>query len=189
MKEIQIITREIENYYDKPSGICQVNSQQREVVGVRQLAHYFARLLTRFSYIEIGRQIGGKDHATVIHSCRTVNNMYDTDRYFRADVIALKSRILTALKKGPWCQRVTMEITLHERQFKRGRWQCMIKGEPFTSTERTFTLKFSSIDEALKSYANEEVEKMTLTVVNQIEKSDDDCEYYPENEIAQCELA
>ena len=36
---------------------------------------------------------GGKDHATVLHACRTVNNLMDTDKKFKAQVVDLQKRI------------------------------------------------------------------------------------------------
>ena len=79
-------------------------SRKREIVLARQVAHYFVSLHygkkreggwqarlghTAYKYTEgiplkqIGREIGGKDHATVLHSIKAINNLIDTDRSFR----------------------------------------------------------------------------------------------------------
>jgi chromosomal replication initiator protein len=44
---------------------------------------YFAKKMTKSSLASIGSHCGGKDHATVLHACRTVNNLSETDKQFR----------------------------------------------------------------------------------------------------------
>ena len=44
---------------------------------------YFAKKYTKASLASIGSQIGKRDHATVLHACRTVENLADTDKQFR----------------------------------------------------------------------------------------------------------
>ena len=65
----------IEDFYSK--------SKKRELVQARQLAMHFAKKYTRLSLAEIGKQCGGKDHATVIHALKTVANLLETDKQFR----------------------------------------------------------------------------------------------------------
>lgn len=59
-------------------------TRKRNVVQARQLSMYFAKKYTKASLIVIGEQCGGKDHATVIHSLKTVTNLLDTDKQFCA---------------------------------------------------------------------------------------------------------
>ena len=47
---------------------------------------YLGRTLTKSSLSSIGAQIGGKDHATVLHACNTVQDLIDIDRNFRQSV-------------------------------------------------------------------------------------------------------
>jgi chromosomal replication initiator protein len=54
---------------------------------------YLSRTLTNTSLSYIGSQIGGRDHATVLHSFNTVNDLLDTDRTFKKYITDLK-RIL-----------------------------------------------------------------------------------------------
>jgi len=67
------------------------STRKRNVVQARQLSMYFAKKYTKASLNIIGEQCGGKDHATVIHSLKTVANLLDTDKQFRevADKIEL----------------------------------------------------------------------------------------------------
>jgi chromosomal replication initiator protein len=41
----------------------------------------------------IGAQIGGKDHATVLHACKTVNNLKDTDKHFRNQINDIEKKL------------------------------------------------------------------------------------------------
>lgn len=59
-------------------------TRKRDIVQARQLAMYFSKKYTKSSLTVIGRQCGGKDHATVLHSLKTVSNLIETDKQFRA---------------------------------------------------------------------------------------------------------
>ena len=61
-------------------------TRKREIVQARQIAMYLSRSLTKTSLSSIGSQLGGKDHATVLHACNTVSDLMDTDRSFRGFV-------------------------------------------------------------------------------------------------------
>ena len=58
-------------------------TRKREIVQARQIAMYLGRNLTKTSLAAIGAQIGGKDHATVLHACNTVTDLIETDRNFK----------------------------------------------------------------------------------------------------------
>jgi chromosomal replication initiator protein len=59
----------------------------------RQIAMYLCRQLTRHSLQEIGEAFGGRDHGTVIHACKTVENMMETDDSVRGSVDFLKTQL------------------------------------------------------------------------------------------------
>ena len=59
-------------------------SRKRNIVQARQLSMYFSKKYTKAPLITIGEQCGGKDHATVIHALKTVANLLDTNKQFRA---------------------------------------------------------------------------------------------------------
>ena len=54
---------------------------------------FFAKKMTKSSLANIGMHCGGKDHATVLHACKTVNNLVDTDKRFRGYVDDLEKKI------------------------------------------------------------------------------------------------
>ena len=59
----------------------------------RQIAMYLSRQLTRHSLQEIGDAFGGRDHGTVIHAVKTVENMMEQDDSVRGSVDFLKTQL------------------------------------------------------------------------------------------------
>lgn len=75
--------KRVSNYIGIPIDELNKKTRKREVVESRQVAMYLAKLNTKESLAVIGRTIGNKDHATVLHACKTVNNLLQTDVSFR----------------------------------------------------------------------------------------------------------
>jgi chromosomal replication initiator protein len=59
----------------------------------RQIAMFLARTLTKHSLQEIGDAFGGRDHGTVIHACKAVDNMMEQDASTRGSVEFLKTQL------------------------------------------------------------------------------------------------
>jgi chromosomal replication initiator protein len=73
--------------------MLQSRTRKREIVQARQVAMYFSKSLTKSSLAKIGAQIGGKDHATVLHACKTVNNLMDTDKHFKSQIEDIEKKL------------------------------------------------------------------------------------------------
>jgi len=58
-------------------------SRKRQIVQARQIAMYMCRQMLNCSLVTIGAELGGKDHATVMHACSTVSDLMETDKTFR----------------------------------------------------------------------------------------------------------
>ncbi|HSR71331.1 MAG TPA: helix-turn-helix domain-containing protein, partial [Kiloniellales bacterium] len=67
----------------------------RAVARPRQVAMYLSKQLTSRSLPEIGRKFGGRDHTTVMHAVRKVEELKSTDPSFAEDLDLLK-RMLEA---------------------------------------------------------------------------------------------
>lgn len=59
----------------------------------RQIAMFITRTLTKHSLQEIGDAFGGRDHGTVIHACKSVDNMMEQDASTRGSVEFLKAQL------------------------------------------------------------------------------------------------
>ncbi|MBN1767505.1 MAG: chromosomal replication initiator protein DnaA [Prolixibacteraceae bacterium] len=90
---IDYIQKTICDYFDMPVDSLQSKTRKREIVQARQLAMFFSKSFTKSSLAAIGAQIGRKDHATVLHACKTVANLIDTDRQFRTDAEEIERRL------------------------------------------------------------------------------------------------
>lgn len=86
---IEDIKKKICSYFNVTEEALCSRSRKQPIVYIRQLAIYFANKLTDKSTIQIGRIIGGRNHATVIHSINQIQNLMETDERTRKDVEAL----------------------------------------------------------------------------------------------------
>ncbi|MDP2338048.1 MAG: helix-turn-helix domain-containing protein [Bacteroidota bacterium] len=59
-----------------------IKTRKRETVLARQMAHFKSVRFTWHTLSAIGSYFGEKDHATVLHSVRSINNLLDTDYEF-----------------------------------------------------------------------------------------------------------
>jgi len=90
---IDYIQKVVCNYYNIGLEQLQSKTRKREIVQARQVAMFFSKTLTKSSLATIGSQIGGKDHATVLHACKTVNNLIETDKRFRLQVDEIEKKL------------------------------------------------------------------------------------------------
>jgi chromosomal replication initiator protein len=90
---IDFIQKVVSDYFSLPLELLKSKTRKREVVQARQIAMYFAKSMTKSSLASIGMQCGGKDHATVLHACRTVNNLIETDKKFRVYIEEIEKKI------------------------------------------------------------------------------------------------
>lgn len=80
---IEEIQRIVCDYLDIPEDLVRAKTRKREVVRARQIAMYFCKELTQHSLKTIGLHFGGRDHSTVIHANKTVEDQMETDEQFR----------------------------------------------------------------------------------------------------------
>ena len=66
----------------------------REIAQARQIAMYLAKQHTKAPLTTIGSAIGGRNHATVLHSCKAVTNLIETDKAFRRQVEEIEKKVL-----------------------------------------------------------------------------------------------
>ena len=69
-------------------------SRKRNIVQARQIAMYMSRTLINCSLSTIGTELGGKDHATVLHACSTVSDLMSTDKTFRQYVSDIEKMLV-----------------------------------------------------------------------------------------------
>lgn len=90
---IDYIQKVVSDYFQMDIDTLQSKTRKRHIVQARQLAMFFAKKLTKASLASIGSQIGKRDHATVLHACKTVDNLSSTDKQFRKYVDDLTKKL------------------------------------------------------------------------------------------------
>ena len=81
------------DYFKLSLDAISTKSRKMEVVQARQIAMYFSKMLTKNSLSSIGMHIGKRDHATVLHACKKVEDLIETDMHFRKDVEEIEERL------------------------------------------------------------------------------------------------
>lgn len=77
----------------------QGKTRKRSIVIARQLSMFLAKNLTDKSLKAIGENFGGRDHSTVIYSCKTVQDLMETDAIFKDTVSELEKKIKLSLNE------------------------------------------------------------------------------------------
>ena len=78
-----------------PSDVLS-KSRKANIVAVRQLTMYLVQKFTPLSTTKIGMAIGGRNHATVLHSCQCIEERLRTDKSFCAQVEELEAQLTQA---------------------------------------------------------------------------------------------
>ncbi|HXY59357.1 MAG TPA: chromosomal replication initiator protein DnaA, partial [Methylocystis sp.] len=92
--KIEDIQRLVASHYSVSRNDILSARRTANVVRPRQIAMYLAKVLTPRSLPEIGRRFGGRDHTTVLHAVRKIEQLVATDRQV-AEVIELLKRVLS----------------------------------------------------------------------------------------------
>ncbi|PQJ14853.1 chromosomal replication initiator protein DnaA [Aureicoccus marinus] len=91
---IDYIQKMVAEYFEMDVATLQSKTRKRHIVQARQLAMFFAKKYTKASLASIGSQIGKRDHATVLHACKTVDNLAETDKQFRKYIEDLNKKFV-----------------------------------------------------------------------------------------------
>ena len=90
---IDYIQKIVSEYFQMDVETLQSKTRKRHIVQARQLAMFFAKKFTKASLASIGSQIGKRDHATVLHACKTVDNLASTDKQFNKFVDDINKKL------------------------------------------------------------------------------------------------
>ena len=93
---VEKIQKRVADYYNLRLSDMVSRRRPANIAFPRQIAMYLSRILTSHPLQEIGENFGGRDHGTVIHACKTVENIMDQDESVRRSVEYLKSQLAKA---------------------------------------------------------------------------------------------
>lgn len=91
---IEGVQRAVGEHFDVRLSDMRSRNRQRQVAFPRQVAMYLCKdLVTNITLKEVGEAFGGKDHSTVLHACRKIDEMKDEDQVTRQLLIDLEREI------------------------------------------------------------------------------------------------
>jgi chromosomal replication initiator protein len=91
--KIEEIQRIVARQYNVSRADLLSSRRTANVVRPRQVAMYLAKTLTLRSLPEIGRRFGGRDHTTVLHAVRKIENLVNTDNALAEEIEILKRQL------------------------------------------------------------------------------------------------
>jgi chromosomal replication initiator protein len=92
---IELVQQTVANHYQIELASMTSQKRARNVTLPRQIAMYLARELTNLSLPAIGRNFGGRDHSTVSHACKKVEQRQANEQALREIIIQLRELIRT----------------------------------------------------------------------------------------------
>jgi len=90
-----LIIREVHKYYHIPIEEILGRKRTKELVIPRQITMYLLRHECNLSFPEIGREIGGKDHSTVMHGCDKIESCLSNNPKIKEDLANIKEKIFS----------------------------------------------------------------------------------------------
>ncbi len=87
---VQRIQEVVCDYFNLEQAQILTTSRKREIVQARQITMFLAKKYTNCSLARIGKIVGKKDHATVLHACKTVKDQIEINKKFRSSIEAIE---------------------------------------------------------------------------------------------------
>lgn len=90
---VDMIQKIVCEYFNLKPEELKAKTRRREIVQPRQIIMYFAKKYTKASLQAIGAMCGGKDHSTVLHACRNIEDLKQTDKQIRVYVEEIDKKL------------------------------------------------------------------------------------------------
>ncbi len=90
---VDTIKRRVAAFYDLSLDDLISQRRHRAIARPRQIAMYFCKRLTRRSFPDIGQRFGGRDHTTVMHAVKRIEELATSDTAFAAELVEIGRKI------------------------------------------------------------------------------------------------
>jgi len=90
---IDLVQKVVSTFFNIKISDLKVKRKSKGYVIPRQIAMFLSRKLTNASLLEIGDKFGGKDHSTVLHSIKKVEEKMSKETSFKEMIETLQGRI------------------------------------------------------------------------------------------------
>ncbi|MDR2955511.1 MAG: chromosomal replication initiator protein DnaA [Prevotella sp.] len=90
---VNVIESIVCDFYNIKNDLIHTASRKRQIVQARQVTMYLSKSYTDMSLAQIGSMIGKKNHATVLHACKTVKEQMEVDKIFREEIEEIEKKL------------------------------------------------------------------------------------------------
>jgi len=90
---IDLIIKEVSSFFSLKPAELRSSRRIRSIIQPRQIAIFLSRKLTDYSLVSIGEKFGGKDHATVLHSIKKIEEEMKIKKEFKTTVEKIEAVI------------------------------------------------------------------------------------------------
>jgi chromosomal replication initiator protein len=94
--DIGSIISAVSKFFSIDESLLRLKSKQQEIVHARHTAMYLSKELTSSSLQTIGAHFGGRNHATVIHACKCIEDFINNDHSFKDKLEQIREMLLTS---------------------------------------------------------------------------------------------
>ncbi|GAB4209997.1 MAG: chromosomal replication initiator protein DnaA [Bacteroidia bacterium] len=98
---VDMIQKIVCEYFNLKPEELKAKTRRREIVQPRQIIMYFAKKYTKASLQTIGAMCGGKDHSTVLHACRNIEDLRETDKQIRTYIEEIDKKLNLSITTRP----------------------------------------------------------------------------------------
>jgi chromosomal replication initiator protein len=88
-----MVLKEVCEYYNLKTSYLKGDKRDKIYSLPRQMLYYLLKTELNIPLMEIGEFLGGRDHTTILHGVRKINNLLSTDDKIKTDVLGIKSKI------------------------------------------------------------------------------------------------
>ncbi len=90
---VDLVQRVVASHYQVTQSDLKSSTRNRKVTLPRQIAMYLVREMTNLSLPDIGRNFGGRDHTTVMHACKKVEQNQGQDLQLKENIVKIRELI------------------------------------------------------------------------------------------------
>lgn len=88
-----VIINVVATFFDIPPDTLQGKRRDKDTSQARQIAMYLLREELQCSWTQIGRDLGGRDHSTIIHGYHKISDEVNSDYGLRRDLLEIKENL------------------------------------------------------------------------------------------------
>lgn len=98
-EKAEIVIKAVIKYYRTDESTIFEKNRKRKIAQMRQMCQYLLTKHTNLSYLEVAHKTNITNHATIIHACKSISNLIETDNSINEDFLRLNTIIESHMVK------------------------------------------------------------------------------------------